>query len=334
MIIYKKKPFDCQMKNMLLLDDGIADGCVYVSKETYDQALSISITYSNDKSRLETLMTPSMPGWRGETGLYDVVAKAFEKMPSPLNTLAIFLGYTAGAGFNWKLEGEELAEQVYGTLHILSQFMDFFMTTTVPADVRSKLTIPKHILGGYRESWTALCSTLADHVVDVEKTEMSTESGSGNQMVEMMTMMKSIVDELKEIKSQPVVMQAPTPTVPTPVAVPVVTPVVATPVTPVTPAVSSTPSTAPASTEEDGENMADMDRIQAIMDRLNSAPIEEVMASSGKKLSGMAESAAKKPDDGSSSSSSSSEPKVMTETVKAEKEIAEKSQQVLNTYDI
>lgn len=334
MIIYRKKPFNCQMKNMLLLDAGLTDGCVYVSKDTYDQAISMMITYNNDKTRLEQIMNPSMPGWRNEPGLYDVFSKAFEKMPKPLNMLAIFLGYASESGINWKEEDPEIAaEQMYGALHMLSQFLDFNNTINVPAEVRTKIHVPKHIMVNYKESWDQLCSTLEDLVMPIEKDgdDIAIEKDSKYIQPKIIYIpMPMTADGIIQFPNPVQTGQfSPMPQIQQPahnvVQAPTVTPVTPVAAAPMT--VTATVEVESAEEEPDENTVSDdlMAKIQASINRAANAPINELKG--GEKVV--------QADTTSTSAQVSSEAtKQMTDEIRAEKAEVEESQKILNSYDI
>ena len=334
MIIYRKKPFNCQMKNMLLLDAGFTDGCVYVSKDTYDQAISMMITYNNDKTRLEQIMNPSMPGWRNEPGLYDVFSKAFEKMPKPLNMLSIFLGYASESGINWKEEDPEIAtEQTYGALHMLSQFLDFNNTINVPAEVRTKIHVPKHIMMNYKESWDQLCSTLEDLVMPVEKDGDDITVDKDSKYIQpkiiyipMPMTADGVIQFPNPVQTgqfSPIPAPQPIPTAPAPV--PTVVPV--TPTVPVQ-ATATVMVEAESTNEESSENTVSDDlmaKIQASIARAASAPINELKGG---------EQVAQPETVPTPAPASSEATKQMTDAIRAEKAEVEESQKILNSYDI
>lgn len=172
MILYRKKPFNCKMKNIIVLDAGVGEGCIYVSKETYEQAVSIGITFSKDKDRIEKSLGKTIDGWMIVPGMYTAYNKIFDLLPKPLNMLSIFIAFAAESGIDWKKEDEELIETACGVLHTISQFVDFYSILLTPVDARQKLEIPKHVYTGYQESWDSLIGTLEDDVVTVSKDDI------------------------------------------------------------------------------------------------------------------------------------------------------------------
>lgn len=311
MIIFKKTPFNCQMKNMILLDDKLVNGCVYVNKETYDQALAISIIYNNDQSRLENIIAGSNSTWRNNTALVAAVNEAVQKLPEPLNMLSIFLVYANNDMIDWDIvDDEELANQIYGTLHMLSQFVDFYAMTTVPAEIRSKLNIPTNILKGYNESWNALTATLEDFRVAVPAKEV--------------VVTQPVQSTVKVTEAQ----VTPAPTV-TPVQQ-TITQQVAEDTTSVNTApapVASEAQKEESDEDEEEKRLQEMyDRMQAMFKEVDETPPEVLAEKQGKKVGSFG-----------SSETTTEQPKEkipMTEDIKKEKEIAEESVKVINSYDI
>lgn len=172
MIIYRQKPFNCKMKNIIVLDTSVG-GCIYVSKETYEQALSIAITFSKDKNRVEKALGKMADGWMIVPGMYTAYNKVFDLLPKPLNMLAIFIALSMDSGIDWKIEDEALVETACGVLHTISQFADFYSILITPNDARQKLEIPKHVYQGYHDSWESLTGTLEDDVVSVSTDEVN-----------------------------------------------------------------------------------------------------------------------------------------------------------------
>lgn len=188
MIIYRKTPFTPSMKNIIILDAGMTDGYIYVSKETYEQAVAIAVTFSKDHDRIERALGKTIDGWKITPGIFTVCRKAREELPEPLNVLSTFisLAYDSGITWNPQSSAEEMCELVCGVLHTISQFADFYSMTLVPADQRTKLDIPNHVYKGYKESWDSLVSELdartitvsSDEIGDVVKAAVDASIGS------------------------------------------------------------------------------------------------------------------------------------------------------------
>lgn len=200
MILYRKKPFNCKMKNVIVLDAGVGEGCIYVSKETYEQAVSIGITFSKDKDRIEKSLGKTIDGWMITPGIYTAYNKIFDMLPKPLNMLSIFIAFAAEAGIDWKQDGEDLLETACGVLHTISQFVDFYSILLTPVEARQKLEIPKHVYAGYHESWDSLIGTLEDDVVTVSKDDIKNmiAAAIGDSISEIID--KKIAEAVSNIK--------------------------------------------------------------------------------------------------------------------------------------
>lgn len=159
------------MRNIMLLDDK-EGGLVYVSKDTYDQALMLAARYDGNPARVPTVIqTPKTMSWINNPDLKNMINRMEEIMPEPINMLAPFLIYTVNTtGLKYDKENAEMA---YGILHQYSQLINFNAITTVPAQVRNDLSFPATILLSYKASWDALCATLADYVVAMPVAQVS-----------------------------------------------------------------------------------------------------------------------------------------------------------------
>lgn len=150
------------MKNIILLDEGNYDGCLYVSKETYDQAILLWGRLDGDADRVESmLLTPAMK-YNNASAMKDLVDDLKATMPAPLNMLAPFLMYAVESGITIK-DGDY--KKAYGILHMYSQLIDFNAMTLVPAEVRLAVKLPVSVLNNYESSWDDICSTLEEKVV-------------------------------------------------------------------------------------------------------------------------------------------------------------------------
>lgn len=152
------------MKNVMLLDDVKSGGVVYVSKNTYDQAILLSGRLDGDPRRvLDILRSPKTEAYRATLGLKGLVENMISSMPKPINMLAPFLIFCVqNVGMEWDADNRELA---YGILHQYSQMVDFNGMTLVPVEVRNNLVITTTILMNYQASWDDICSSLKDNVV-------------------------------------------------------------------------------------------------------------------------------------------------------------------------
>lgn len=168
MLIYSKEPLNVMMKNILLLDDPFTNGYIYVNKETYDQALSLYITYNQDIGRVrQTISGKGMLNWAANKVISRVVNLCSENFCSPINMLAPYLAYTLPIGVEWPEDDEEIIRMAYGVLHQMSQFTNFYATSLMPAGAKADITIPKNIVMAYEESWKAQLETLDKCVVAI-----------------------------------------------------------------------------------------------------------------------------------------------------------------------
>lgn len=169
MILYRKEPYQLQMKNIMLLDDVKSGGVVYVNKATYDQALMLHSRFDGNVQRVaDTIKSKKTEVYITIPNLPKVIETMGKTMPEPLNILAPFLMLCANnAGIEWDVEDREM---VYGILHQYSQLIDFNAMTLVPAEVRANVQFPTSLLKQYKVSWEDLCSTLEDKVVLAPKT--------------------------------------------------------------------------------------------------------------------------------------------------------------------
>ena len=164
MILYKKEPFPLQMKNIMLIDDPTTGGCVYLSKQTYDQAIILHNRLDGDPKRvLNMLLGPKFMNYGSIPGMTKALNFAMENMPEPINCLAPFLLYCIdNKGIDWE---NITIETVYGILHMFSQLVDFNAITLVPVEVRANMSLPTAIVLQYKVAWDDLCSSLKDKVV-------------------------------------------------------------------------------------------------------------------------------------------------------------------------
>lgn len=166
MIIYKKAPIEIQMKNIMLLDDDITGGVVYVDKATYDQAILLFSRFDGDIRRiLKSVESNKTSGYESIAGFKETLEVMMNTMPEPLNAIAPFLLYCANnKGIEWDKNDREFA---YGALHQLSQLLDFNAITLVPAEVRNMITISTVILKQYKNAWNDLTMMLDEKVVRI-----------------------------------------------------------------------------------------------------------------------------------------------------------------------
>lgn len=174
MIIYRKKPFDFKVKNIIVLDAGLTDGYIYVSKDTFEQAVSLAITFSKDHERIERALGKAIDGWKITTGIFTTFRKISETLPYPINMLSTYIGLASDSGINWQMtDDEEICETVCGILHTISQFADFYSMALVPFEQRTKLDIPKHVYLSYKESWETLLGDIESNAITISGDDLN-----------------------------------------------------------------------------------------------------------------------------------------------------------------
>lgn len=271
MIIYRKTPFNCQMRNMIILDAGSEDDIIYVNRETYDQALSVSIMFSDDITRVKTQLTHAVKNYSDKPEENNLINWLYEKMPQPIRILAPFIMMARDAEFDWNVEDSKKLEQAYGIIHTISMFTDMYNMFKIPVEVMAKVELPKHVLKGYQNSWDMLTKGLEDEVVypqikhdeenpDVVYVPMPFMQVKGNPIV-----MPQFETPVIQQPAQQVVVQQPAQSVvvQTPVQAPSALDTI----------IAEQPK--PAAENSDG-NVADPDEIQKIMERIKNQPIEEL----------------------------------------------------------
>ena len=168
MIIYRKEPIPIQMTNVMLLEDEVEGGYVYVDKNTYDQASAIftrfdgdfQIIWKSNKSDFDSKEHPE---------LFKVVQKWKAEAPEPLNALLFAFSYLKDTkGVEWENISRE---DMYGFMHELSMMVDFNAMTLVPTEVRANIKIPKLVLMSYNTSWDSLLNGLENKVALDERPE-------------------------------------------------------------------------------------------------------------------------------------------------------------------
>ena len=318
MIIYKKTPFNCQMRNMIILDAGNEDDIIYVNRETYDQALSVSIMFSDDITRVKTQLTHAVKNYSDRQEENNLINWLYEKMPQPIRILAPFIMMSRDAEFDWNVDDAKKLEQAYGIIHTISMFTDMYNMFKIPVEVMAKIELPKHVLKGYQNSWDMLTKGLEDEVVypqikhdeenpDVVYVPMPFMQVKGNPIV-----MPQFDTPVVQQPAQQVVVQ-------TPVQAVVQTPAQATVQT--SSALDAIIAEQPKPAVEDsGDGVADPDEIQKIMERIKNQPIEELREKY------------KKNNESEKLERQAKEEVHMNEKQQREKDIADQSNKLLDEY--
>lgn len=189
----------------MMLDILDESGVIYVSKNTYDQCVSLNTRWEGDHNNFykhfyRDQEHRKIPGFMSALKLF------VDKSPDPIRMLApFFVLLEKNTGIDW--ESITYVEML-GFIHVMSQQLDFYALSVVPQEVRASVSTPTVALKLYEESWEEICETLKD---------------------------KTVIDYRQMAPVQQVVMQAPVQQIvqPTPVT-PV--PPAPTPVAPVAPA--------------------------------------------------------------------------------------------------
>ena len=140
MILYREEMTNVIQRNVLLLELAGGD-YLYVSQNTYDQALLLYDRFEGEKGVLNRTI--------GEgSNKKEYADFFFENAPEPICILAPFLN-TLLCDMELKLEMRMLC----GVLHQMSQTIDFNSFVNVPKEVRAKVKFSKTTLVGYEKSW-------------------------------------------------------------------------------------------------------------------------------------------------------------------------------------
>lgn len=330
MIIYSEKPFNAQMLNLLLLEDTTTGGYIYINKEVFAQALSLSITYDNNHSRiLERIVVSRIGNYFMNKPLMGVINHFQTNAPEPINMLASYLAYTAPANVEWSDDMGENMVKAYGYLHMFSNFVDFYRYTLAAKEVRTELNLANHVLNSYESSWEDLTGTLADKVVLEKEVHIK----------EIVT--REVIDEVHTQVAAPSIVGMPlnnptAPIIPPPVPVatptePVVQPTpVPTPTPEPVPVVAPpTPAPAPQPPKEDDNivyvDASALDDFEAKMKELERKALEKAKAKNAEKKEAPAPKKEEPKKDAFGDSG-------MLQI--SEEEIAEESKKILDEFDI
>ena len=145
---------------MMLEVDGL--GFVYMSKDSYDQAIILNDRFEGDCSIIAS---------RLDIGDRQAAAIEYfsETAPEPLNILAPYLAFV-----NEKLELPCDFEFLCGALHQMSTVINFNEIVKVPKEVRANVDFTKAFIEKYKQSWETLEMKLI--VTDVDIREIKFEA--------------------------------------------------------------------------------------------------------------------------------------------------------------
>ena len=166
MIIYREKPYPIQMRNVMLLEPDDSSYVLYVSKETYDQALQINVRFDGNINRVYDMLSSNIQTELNKNqGLVNVIKRYSIVMPSPINMLVPFLTLCYKKDtITWDVDSKDISKQIIGILHTYSQFIDFSSVISVPPEVRLSIDLPVPILMNYENSWSTLCDSLEESI--------------------------------------------------------------------------------------------------------------------------------------------------------------------------
>lgn len=164
MILWRKEPLNCIIKNTVVLDD--KDGYLYISVPTFEQAIRVSERFNNDILRLnQELDTPDTLGWGTDPAYQALFSKVLMAVPQVIKVLFPFLKLAYPLKLQWDMEN--LKEQAYGVLHQMSMMIDFNLYLSQPKEVRSGVIFQRAILEGYKDSWDVLLHSYKDDVIKI-----------------------------------------------------------------------------------------------------------------------------------------------------------------------
>lgn len=140
MILYSKEPLNSTQTYLIMLDLEDDLGYLYVTRNTYDQALLLSDRFNYDIDLvIKKLGCPEIQE--------DVVSYMKAILPSPLNSLAPFYHLVDK---DVSMDTNDI-KQLIGVLSYLSMNLDFNMMLKVPFEVRANLYFSKSILMAYQD---------------------------------------------------------------------------------------------------------------------------------------------------------------------------------------
>lgn len=173
MIYFSDKPIKYWQPNLIMLDLEDDLGHVYVSRNTYDQAVIISDRFSHDVE----LVSQKLGVGRGQE---DIASYMTAILPRPLNILSPFYNLIDSSV---RIDEEDM-KQAIGVLSYISMSIDFNMMLKVPFEVRSNLVFTKSILIDYQghfEDFNFKVSDPERHIVPEEGEKQVTEIPRGER---------------------------------------------------------------------------------------------------------------------------------------------------------
>lgn len=139
MIYYSSTPLKSWQPNLIMLDLEDDLGHIYVTRNTYDQAILLSDRFNHDSDLvMQKLGCPA--------NQEDVASYMIAILPAPINILTPFY-HLIDTGVELNLDN---IKQVIGVLSYMSMNLDFNMMLKVPFEVRANLVFTKSILLDYQ----------------------------------------------------------------------------------------------------------------------------------------------------------------------------------------
>lgn len=139
MIYYSKEPINTWHRNLIMLDLEDDMGHIYITRNTYDQAVLIADRFNHNPDLvLEKLGC--------EASQSDAASYMVAVLPDPINILTPFYHLIDS---RVQLDVEDL-RQTIGVLSYISMSIDFNMMLKVPFEVRANLIFTKSILLDYQ----------------------------------------------------------------------------------------------------------------------------------------------------------------------------------------
>ena len=139
MIYYSENPLKTWQPNLIMLDLEDDLGHIYVTRNTYDQAVLIADRFNHDAELVANKL--GCVRNQEDTSSYMVAV-----LPDPINILTPFYHLIDS---NVKLDPEN-TRQAIGVLSYMSMSIDFNMMLKVPYEVRANLVFTKSILLDYQ----------------------------------------------------------------------------------------------------------------------------------------------------------------------------------------
>lgn len=158
MIYFSEKEKVLFRPNIIRLDLINDSGYIYVTRNTYDQALLLAEKCGYDlQSVMRSLALSNL-----QSG---AVSKLFELLPRPINMLAPFLNLIDGTV---TLDVND-TEQLIGVLSYISTIINFNEMLNAPKELRTGITYTKSILYNYQTQYNDFETSYIEHITPVQQ---------------------------------------------------------------------------------------------------------------------------------------------------------------------